>query len=265
MKKIILQGFATVILFFGSWYVLTKFDWIKVFNINQMTVETEQKLGEIFWEVFKKSDKEISNINIVNPIDSIVTKICISNNINRNKIKIHVLKNDEVNAFALPNSQLIIYSGLILKCDNQDELAGVICHEIAHIELNHVLKTLVKEIGLSVLISMTTGNSGTDAIKEVAKLLSSLAFERSLEKEADIQAVNYMVNAEMNPESFADFLYKISESTNESSDYLTWLSSHPDSKERAEYVTNNSKDKSNHYKSVISAKTWDKLKLALID
>jgi predicted Zn-dependent protease len=77
-----------------------------------------------------------------------------------------VLNNDEINAFALPNGHLIVYSGLILNSDNQEELIGFICHEIAHIALNHIMKRLVKEIGTSVLISMTTGNGGSEIIKE---------------------------------------------------------------------------------------------------
>ena len=73
--------------------------------------------------------------------------------------------------------------------DNENQLGFVICHEIAHIQLSHVMKKLVKEIGLSVLISMTTGKSGSGTIQEGLKLLSSSAYDRNLEKEADLKAV----------------------------------------------------------------------------
>ena len=69
----------------------------------------------------------------------------------------------EVNAFALPNGHLVIYSGLILNSDNQEQFSGVICHEIAHIRLKHVIKKLIKELGFSVIISMTTGSYGSEA------------------------------------------------------------------------------------------------------
>lgn len=263
MNKSIIQGLITILLFFGTWYALTQIDWMKIFKVQQVTEKTEQKLGELFWEVFKKSEKEIKNTHVVNSADSIVTQICRANKIDRNKLKIHVLNKDDINAFALPNGHLIIYSGLILNSDNQEELAGVICHEIAHIELNHVMKKLVKEIGLSVLISMTTGNSSGEVIKETAKMLSSSAFDRSLEKEADIKAVDYLVNANVNPEPFADFLYKLSDSEHEAIKYLTWISTHPDSKDRAEYIIEYSKGKETEYKPILSNETWDKLKAAL--
>ena len=172
---------------------------------------------------------------------------------------------DEINAFALPNGHLVIYSGLILNADNQDELAGVICNEIAHIELNHVMKKLTKEIGLSVLISITTGNGGTEVIKQTLKILSSSAFDRSLEKEADMKAVDYLVNANINPNNFANFLYKISETDSNIESYITWVSTHPESNERANYIIEQSKGKLKQFKSILSNDTWNTLKKELND
>ena len=260
MKKIITQGTITILLFLVACFALSQIDWISVFKVQQITDKTEQKLGDLFWEVFKKSEKEIKNIKVVNSVDSIVTHICKANQIDRNKFKIHILNKDEINAFALPNGYLIIYSGLILNSESQEELTGVICHEIAHIELNHVMKKLVKEIGLSVIISMTTGNSGAEVSKEAAKIISSSAFDRSIEKEADIKAVDYLTIAKVNSEQFANFLYKLSDKENEATKYLTWISSHPDSKERAEYIIEYSKGKLTDCKAILSSETWVKLK-----
>jgi len=261
MKKSIIQGIITVVLFFGTWFFLSQIDLVNIFKVQQITDKTERKLGGVFWEVFKKSEKENTNILIVNSIDSIVNRICKSNKIDREKINVHIINKDEINAFALPNGHLIVYTGLILNSEDQEELAGVICHEIAHIELSHVMKKLVNEIGLSVLISITTGNSGPEVIKETAKILSSSAFDRNLEKEADIKAVDYLVNANINPEPFANFLYKLSDKEPESTKHLTWISTHPDSKERAEYIIRyKNKHKQADYKTILSNKAWCKLK-----
>lgn len=265
MKKTIIQGIITILLFFGTWFSLTQIDWVDFFKVQKVTDKTEQKLGELFWEVFKKTEKENKNIHVVNSLDSIVTHICKANKIDRETIKVHILNKDDINAFALPNGHLIVYSGLILNSDNPEELTGVICHEIAHIELNHVMKKLVKEIGLSVLISMTTGNGGTEVIKETAKMLSSSAFDRSLEKEADIKAVDYLTKAKVNPEPFANFLYKLSDKEYEATKYFTWISTHPDSKERAEYIIEYCKSKLTDYKPILSNDTWAKLKEGLKD
>lgn len=107
---------------------------------------------------------------------------------------------------------------------------------------------------------MTTGNGGGEVIKETAKMLSSSAFDRSLEKEADIKAVDYLIKAKVNPEPFANFLYKLSDKEHEATKYLTWISTHPDSKERAEYIIEYSKGKLTEYKPILTNKTWNNLK-----
>ena len=169
MNKVATQGLLIVVFFFTTLYIARQFDWMTIFRVHETTKNTKEKLGELYLELFKNEEPEIENQDIINAIDSIVNVICSENWIKRESVKVHILDKDDVNAFALPDGHLIIYSGLILACDNQNELTGVLCHEIAHIELNHVMKKLVKEIGFSVLISMTTGSSGTEAIKKTPK------------------------------------------------------------------------------------------------
>jgi beta-barrel assembly-enhancing protease len=262
MKKAFIQGLITVVLFFSTWFVLTQVDWMSVLKVNKATDKTEEKLGELFYDIFKKSEKENMNPLVASSIDSIVYKICLENGIDKQLIKVHIFGNDEINAFTLPDGHLLIYSGLILASDNQEELIGVICHEIAHMQLNHVMKKLVKEVGLSVILSMTTGNSGSEILNETARLLSSSAFDRKLEKEADIKAVEYLITAKINPEPFANFLYKQS-NNDKALKYLTWVSTHPDSKERAKYIMEIIRYESINYESILSTETWEELKKKL--
>jgi len=178
-------------------------------------------------------------------------------------LKVHVLENPQVNAFALPDGHLVIYTGLINSVENEAELVGVVCHEIAHIQLNHVMNKLTKEIGLSVLLSMTTGNSNSRVITKAAKVLSSSAFDRELEKAADLEGVRYMIKANVNPEPFANFLSKLGNDKEEMAEYLTWVSTHPQSKERAEYVEKYGKNKVKHGRQILSAQTWNSVRALL--
>jgi predicted Zn-dependent protease len=123
---------------------------------------------------------------------------------------------------------------------------------MAHIQLNHVMKKLVKEMGLSVVMSITTGKDG-ETVSQTAKILSSSAFDRGLEKEADIKAVDYLVKAKIDPEPFAQFLYNMDDG---SSEYLTWINTHPESRERAMYILEYSADKKGIYKAVLDSIPW---------
>jgi len=263
MKKIIFQGLTIVVLFFATWYVLYQVDWMTVFRVEKVTKNTEEKVGELLWDIFRKSDKEINDSFVVQTIDSLFVRISGENNIDRSRLKVHVLNNTDVNAFALPNGRIVIYSGLIHACQSPEELCGVIAHEMAHIELNHVMKKLIKEVGLSVIVSMTTGSGGSDVIREAAKIISSTAYDRNLEREADGKAVDYLANAGIDPESFAGFLYRLSETEADAMKQLSMISTHPVLEERVENILERSRIKAFTSRPVITKETWGNLITAL--
>ena len=265
MKKVIFEGIIIVILFFGLWYLLAQVNWINALHIQKITNKTEEKLGDSFWKAIKTSEVENSNVFENSVLDSLVTDICVKNKIDRNVIKLHIIQSSEVNAFALPNGHLIVFTGLISNCDHQDELYGVLCHEIAHIKLNHIMKKLGKEVGITLLISMTTGNSGSDIIKTTAKKISSTAFDRKMEKEADLKAVDYMIKANVDQKPFAEFLRRLNAKESDDNKYFKWISTHPESKERAAYILEYSKSSKNNWHSLLSEQTWDKLKAIFKD
>lgn len=244
MKKILIELVISVALILAVWFGLAQVDWMKLFDIEQATQNIEEKIGDLFWKMLKNSETEISSDSIVAPVDSMLTRICTTNAIDREKVKLHLLRKDEINAFALPNKHLVIYSGLIAACENEAELYGVIGHELAHMEKNHVMNKLIKEVGLSVLISMSTGNGNAEVIKATLKQLSSTAYDRSLETEADLTAVDYLEKAGINPEPFANFLYRLADETKHLPSQIYWISTHPESKERAEKIIEQIKGKS---------------------
>jgi len=263
MRKIIFQGLVVVLLFFATWLLLSQVNWVRVLRIKQMTQTTEEKLGELLWEIFRKSDKVMEDADVVQPLDSLLARICDGNGFDKDLLQLHVLKRDEVNAFALPNRTVVIYSGLIAACDNESELAGVIAHELAHIQLNHVMKKLIKEVGLSVIISATTGNTGADVMRELARVLSSSAYDRGLEREADRTALRYLEKAEIDPEGLATFLFKLSQEEPSVMKNLAWISTHPDTEERARNLMQKIDEMDLEPRPVLKPETWERLQAAL--
>ncbi len=243
----------------GIYALLYQFDWMKIFNVEETASKTEQRLGDLYYELFEMEYGEVEDEKIYNVVDSILTRICEPNQINRDRIKLHVFNSDEVNAFALPDDHLVVFSGLILESENPEQVAGVISHEVAHIELNHVMKKLVQEVGMSVLVGSTTGNNGYGATQEIAHILSSSAFSRELEEEADRKAVEYLVKAKINPGELADFFFIIANEEVEGMEFFSWISTHPVSEERAEYIVEESQDYSFEIDTLISWSTWVQL------
>jgi predicted Zn-dependent protease len=230
--RIIAQIASTALLFIVIWMGMGLINWMNLFELKKNIQTTEEKLGNLYWDIIKRGETEVFDGNLTMPIDSLVKHLCTSNNIDFNTIKTHLVAKDEINAFALPDNHLVIYTGLITECEHADELAGVVAHEIAHMQKNHIMQKLTREIGLTALLSMTTGKSSGEIIKQATKLLTSSAYDRNMEREADLTAVEYLQKARINAHPFANFMFRLS-SKAQLPKQLIWLSTHPDSEERA--------------------------------
>ena len=235
MKKLFVLFLFVVLAFAGCIYVISLFDWKKTLGIEKVTADFDQKIGDVFWKSYSADIVEANDEKVVLPILQMVNRLCSSNGIKSSTIKVHVVNNKEINAFAMPGRHLVVHTGLIDFADHQEEIAGVIAHEVAHIESGHVVKKLGKEIGLSILMNLTLGDIGGEVVRNALSTLTSTAYDRSLEKEADLKAVDYMLKAKMDPAYLATFLKKLDKES-QTPEVLQWVSTHPDSKERVRYI-----------------------------
>tara|TARA_B110000503_G_scaffold142223_1_gene238312 strand:+ start:62 stop:850 length:789 start_codon:yes stop_codon:yes gene_type:complete len=260
--KILSRGIAILIAFFGIWLLLAQVDFVTFFKIKEIKSGTESSIGNLIWKQLKRTEDIIYNDSIVAALDSLLLPLCEENFIERDSLKVHIIDKDEINAFAMPDNHLVVYTGLIEASKNEQVLLGVLGHEIAHLEGNHVMKKLSKEIGFSVLLSITGANASV--IKEVISSLSSSAYDRSLEQEADLKSVEYMMNASIDPRPFADFMYELS-IDNELHKYTYWISTHPESEARAKYILNKIKGKKIKSTQILSDKSWARFKKQIED
>ena len=130
---------------------------------------------------------------------------------------IKVLDTDEINAMALPGGYFYVDSGLILACDSEDELAGVMAHEIAHVAAHHAARAMTKlgymEIGSIPMIVFAQGSWTGYGVYEAAQLampLSFLEFSREYETEADYLGIQYMYRAGYDPQGMVTIFEKLS-------------------------------------------------------
>jgi len=146
LNKVILKAVVLAASFLFIWILLAQFNWIKLFRIEELSNKSEEKIGNIFHDYIIQTKIVARDSEITAPVKNLVNDICTANGIKADEIRIYILKNKQVNAFAMPGKQLVIYSGLIDESKNQYELAGVIAHELAHIKLGHIKKKLIKEL-----------------------------------------------------------------------------------------------------------------------
>ena len=122
-----------------------------------------------------------------------------------------VVADDDVNAFSLPGGYVFVNEGLVKKAANDDELAAVLAHEIAHIAARHAVKQYESSLGLQ-LVQLATLASRQGAAAQgvgIAAQASELAYARQDELEADRLGVKYLKAAGFNPAGMLAFLEKL--------------------------------------------------------
>jgi hypothetical protein len=85
MRKILVELVISVTILLGVWLLLSQVDWMKLFKVEQTTQNTEEKIGDLFWDLLKKSETEITSASVVAPIDSMISLICEKNHIDRTR------------------------------------------------------------------------------------------------------------------------------------------------------------------------------------
>lgn len=139
--------------------------------------------------------------------------------------QVKIIDDDKtLNAFAVPGGYLYVYTGLIKYLDTEDQLAGVMGHEIAHAAQRHSTQQMTRIYGIDALRQIITGNSDPGLLGQLAMGLISMKFSRAHEAEADEYSVIYLCNTNMNASGAAGFFEKIQSKGGNPPEFL---STHP--------------------------------------
>jgi beta-barrel assembly-enhancing protease len=144
--------------------------------------------------------------------------------------ELFLIADDVLNAFVTPGGKIYVYTGLIKFLDREDDLAGVMGHEIAHADRRHSTQQLTKAYGVSALIGIVLGND-PGLLAEIAQGLVRLSFSRADESEADAWSVRYLCETPYAANGAAEFFRRL-----ESAPLPPFLSTHPNPANRVEAI-----------------------------
>ncbi len=148
-------------------------------------------------------------------VRKIVSKLLNTGNVEYRstfKWETKIIKDDKtLNAFCTPGGYIYVYTGLIKVLDNENQLAGVLGHEIAHAARRHSTKQLTKVYGLTYLQQalLGKGSQSEEQLKQIAIGLIGLSFSREHETEADAYSVKYLCGTDYKADGCAGFFEKI--------------------------------------------------------
>ncbi|MCS7208008.1 MAG: M48 family metalloprotease [Fimbriimonadales bacterium] len=153
------------------------------------------------------------------------------------KFSFKVLEGKEVNAFALPGGPIYVFRGLVdLVGDDDDMLAGVLAHEIAHVNRRHANKQYTQGLWRGIVIGLATRGRVRD-LAELTDALLQLRYSRQHEYEADRLAVEYTYKTGYDPHGLLRFLAILQREEKIGNRWIeTNLRTHPFSDRRMEEV-----------------------------
>jgi len=141
------------------------------------------------------------------------------------------------NAFALPGEIVVLTDELVDFVQSDDELLGVVAHELAHLERRHAVRTLLQSTGVFVLIAIVGGDvtSITSAAGTLPALLLESGYSRGFEQEADLMASNWMLDEGYGVEPMIAFLERIQKEIPDGGG-PELISTHPTMEHRISYL-----------------------------
>lgn len=218
-------------------------------------LENDAKLGREYAEEARKELPASEDIAMVERVQRVGEKIAAIANSRLVEVtwgdkrlspftyEFTVVKGEDVNAFSLPGGYIFVYEGLVKFCESDDELAGVLAHEVAHASFRHVAvlrreqsKFDIVNIPL-ILAAIFSKSEGAAGIAQGVGLFNQAVtsgWSVKAEESADYGAVQYLVGSEYNPVGILTFMERLA-LRDRSAPAIDWgiFQTHPPSEDRS--------------------------------
>ena len=230
-SKILVAGLLAVVL-------LTSTGCRRVRNIYTRTDEI--RMGTQFVTAFnesKEGSKIIRNGPMVNRLQRVALPIIEAARKDWDvPYSVTLIKDNEINAFAVPGGPMYVNTGLMQLATSDDELASVLAHEVSHIVKRHSAQQLSDAAVKQGVAGILFGRSSAD-VRTVVGLtldLKDMEFSRGDEAQSDEYGFKYLVAAGYNVRGMASMFTKMQESAAKTNEKLAFLSTHPLTRKRIE-------------------------------
>jgi predicted Zn-dependent protease len=209
-----------------------------------LPISIERKIGEAVYLGVRSDTRILDDAALTAEFTELLLPITQAAQESGYTFEFHIAKDSSLNAFALPGGIIVVNSGAIMHADRLDLLLGVLAHEASHVTRQHMTRQVVTVFGLYMVVDFVMGNvfGSVAAISQGASYLLQQGFSRESEQEADLYGLQYLERARVNPQGMVDFFKLVQKEQKESSlapieGALSFLSTHPDTESRIEYLT----------------------------
>jgi beta-barrel assembly-enhancing protease len=193
-----------------------------------LSLEDEYQIGRMIVRGLRDQDQILEDPEVAEYIRSVGSRLSSQANEGSRRFNFFVVKENTINAFALPGGFIGVNSGLLLQTKNESELAGVIAHEVAHVTQRHIARSLAAQSRTSlvstaamlaaILVGAAAGGGGDAAMAGVAAAQSlaiqqQISFTRDNETEADRVGLGILARSGFDPRGMPAFFDTMSRFT----------------------------------------------------
>jgi predicted Zn-dependent protease len=214
-------------------------------QLNLMSEDKEMAMGNVYYPVYTQSSNGLfQDTDLQSYVNKIGKRLAQRSHRPQLNHEFNVVNTSVINAYALPGGKISITRGLLNLMENEDQLAGVLGHEIGHVSARHVAagytRSILTNLGLSLLDTVMSAKDvkNREYYNTAAGLAANLIvmkYSRDQEREADALGMEYMIKAGYNPQGFVQSMQILqSLSQREPSKLEIMFQSHPMSLERIE-------------------------------
>ncbi len=216
----------------GLLFYFTVLPFLSTSFVNTLSKEFVIDLGETMFDSADEGllvDSTISNV-----LQDFVNEMELETEF---PIKVYCSNIDEVNAFAMPGGEIIIFRGLLEKLENESQLVALIGHEVSHVENRHGLHSLAQSLAGYFFLSIIAGdiNGFGSVLMENAHYFKQQHYSRSLETESDFYGMEVLKRNNLSQNGMVD-LFEVMKSGHESYS-IPYFTSHPDLEDRIIYIS----------------------------
>ena len=200
--------------------------------------DVAQGVGDQYAEIFAPEERQCVDPAGTSALNELMGRIKPQSGPTE-RAHVTVVDDETVNAITLPGGQIILFRGLIDQAQSADEVAGVLAHELGHVQHYHGNQALIRHFGLGVFLQGVGGNVGTAA--STGLFLSN---GRAAEREADDEAIKLLRNGEVSATGVSNFFARMGgantrdgkpekgEAVDNGNDLTALLSTHPGDADR---------------------------------
>jgi predicted Zn-dependent protease len=194
--------------------------------VDRIPPGAEAALGDLIFADKRRGLREIAKGDVTDTVRTIGRRLTANSAYD---FRWHVVLDPAINAYAVPGGIVVVNSGLLLAADSAEEVAGVLAHEVQHIERRHSLKAIVHDLGLYALLRFALGDYGAGIVGKLARNLGALKFSREQESDADLRGLQTLQKAGISADGLLSFFQKLGAKGDKS---IPLLSTHPASSDR---------------------------------